>query len=223
MKRFLHTFLLFIAAVMPITNPQTYDELKALIEERRQEFQGLYLSADSTRKDSLIKIARAYIFHEITDEMFPQWYGTPWDFNGTTIIPKQGTIACGYFVTTVLQHAGFRIPRVKLAQCASEFMIRRLTQDIRRFHNVPIEEVIAYLKKREDGLYIAGLDSHTGFIYKKGNTLKFVHSNYYEASTGVMAQELDGWNPINDSQYRVIGRILDDEMIRKWIMEEGWE
>ena len=37
------------------------------------------------------------------------WIGTVWDFNGVTRTPKQGAIACGYFVTNVLTDLGFKI------------------------------------------------------------------------------------------------------------------
>ena len=155
--------------------------------------------------------------------MFPKWFGTPWDFNGTSTVPKKGLIACGYFVTTVLQHSGFKIPRVKWAQMASEGMIKKICKDIKRFHNAPIEQVAAYLNKKPDGLYIVGMDSHVGFLYRTGTKMRFVHSNYYQAQIGVMSEELAGQNPLDDSGYLVIGRLFDDEMIRKWIEEKSWE
>lgn len=42
----------------------------------------------------------------IIDSLMPCWYGTPWDFNGCTTEPGKGSIACGYFVSTVLRDAG---------------------------------------------------------------------------------------------------------------------
>ena len=38
----------------------------------------------------------------IYNRLIPQWYGTPWDFHGTAEYPNSGSIACGYFVTTIL-------------------------------------------------------------------------------------------------------------------------
>jgi hypothetical protein len=37
-----------------------------------------------------------------------------------------------------------------------------------------------------------------------------------------MSEDLAGWNPLNDSKYRVVGRILDKEMVRKWILNEKY-
>src|ERR1700741_5295000 len=56
----------------------------------------------------------------LRDSLLPCWYGTPWGFYGTTEEPGQGTIACGYFVTTVLRDAGCSLQRIKLAQYPSE-------------------------------------------------------------------------------------------------------
>jgi hypothetical protein len=38
------------------------------------------------------------------------------------------------------------------------------------------------------------------------------------AADGVMAKELDIHNPFKDSKYRVVGKILDDEMMKSWIL-----
>ena len=56
----------------------------------------------------------------IIKKIVPYWYGTKWDFNGTSRIPGQGSIAYGYFVTTILEDAGINLSRNRLAQCASE-------------------------------------------------------------------------------------------------------
>lgn len=78
-------------------------------------------------------------------------------------------------------------------------------------------KLIEYLNNQGDGLYIVGLDYHIGFISKLGNHYRFIHSSYYHPETGVMAEPLEGHNPLNDSSYRVIGKLLDSEMIKNWI------
>ena len=102
----------------------------------------------------------------MTDKIFPYWYGTDWDFNGTTQKPNEGKIACGYFVTTTLRDIGLDINRVKLAQCASEQMIKKLVSEdnIYRFSNKSIEEFETNLKQKGNGIYVVGLDNHTGFV-----------------------------------------------------------
>jgi hypothetical protein len=201
---------------------ETYPELIAQVKKKQTEIKAAYLKADSTERDSIIIVAHDYLLKTITTDFFNHWYGTEWDFNGTTRTPRQGKIACGYFITTVLSDAGFNIPRVYWAQQASEYYIKRMTSDIKRYSNVSIEKVMTYFQGREDGLYVVGLDSHVGFVYKRGKKLQFVHASYYNPKEGVKSENLDSKNPLSESEYRVIGRILDKEMVRKWILEEEW-
>ena len=201
---------------------ETYPELIAQVKKKQTEIKAAYLKADSTERDSIIVVAQDYLLKTITTDFFNHWYGTEWDFNGTTRTPREGKIACGYFITTVLSDAGFKIPRVYWAQQASEYYIKRMTSDIKRYSNVSIEKVMTYFQGREDGLYVVGLDSHVGFVYKRGKKLQFVHASYYNPKEGVKSENLDSKNPLSESEYRVIGRILDKEMVRRWILEEEW-
>jgi hypothetical protein len=122
-----------------------------------------------------------------------------------------------------LLHSGFNIPRATWAQLAAEAIVKKMTTDIKRFSNRPVSEVEDYIDGRDDGLYVVGLDCHVGFIYKKGNKIKFVHSSYYKKEVGVMSENLDTKNPLKDSKYRVVGRLLDDDMMKKWLMNEKME
>jgi len=201
------------------TTPQKYQSLLEKVDNRRQEIYQAYQQANQVGKDSLIIISRKYLYTSIIDEVFPLWYGTPWDFNGTSRIPRQGNIACGYFVTNVLTDIGFKIPRIRWAQSASEIFIKRLADHhLKRFTNAPISTIEHQLKTWGNGIYLVGLDSHTGFITVKGDKLRFVHSNYYKADIGIMAEVLDSDNPLHDSNYRVIGQLFSDTMIRHWIL-----
>jgi len=185
---------------------------------RRTEFAALYNNSDTAKKKIIIIDARKYLFNTITVDVFPYWFGTKWDFNGTTRTPKQGSIACGYFVTNVLTDVGFNIPRIAWAQSASEVFIKRLAlNSIKRFSNRSISEVESYLLKTGDGLYLVGLDQHVGFVVVKNDETKFVHSNYYLSRSYVMSEDIDSFNPLNNSNYRVIGKLLSDDMIKNWI------
>ena len=194
-----------------------YEALKKSITEKQQYFSKKYASSDTEKQKDIVREAQVYLTTTISDSLFPNWYGTPWNFNGTTKVPKQGTIACGYFVTAILSDAGFKIPRVKWAQSASEPVIVMIATNVQRFRNQPMSKLIDYLNKQGDGLYIVGLDYHVGFISKRGNNLRFIHSSYYHPETGVMAEPLEGRNPLNDSRYRIIGKLLDTEMTLNWI------
>lgn len=199
-----------------------YEDLISSVENQRVIFQNEYEKADESVRIQILERAERYLLKTITTDFFKQWDGTEWDFNGTTRIPRKGKIACGYFITTVLSDAGFKIPRVKWAQQASEYYITRFSSDVQRFSNQTPESMKSYFLKRPDGLYIAGLDSHVGFVYKSGDEVTFTHASYYDPKIGVQTEQLIGDNPFAKSAYRVVGRLLDKEMIEKWILGESW-
>jgi len=193
---------------------QSYGKIKQQTEQRRSEYNQQYIS---NSKGSVINEAQLFLLSDI-NKYFEAWYGTPWDFNGHTRTPRNGKIACGYFITTVLHDMGFRIPRIKWAQLGAEGIIKKMTTDIKRFRNAPMTDIVMYIKAKGEGLYIVGLDCHVGFVYYTQDKMAFVHSNYYRKDRGVMSEPLIGRNPLNDSKYRIIGKILDKEMTRKWIL-----
>ena len=201
---------------------KAYTDFIEEIISQRDVYKTEYAEANSSKKQEIIINARTYLISKMTTELFPYWYGTQWDFNGTTRTPQNGKIACGYFVTNILTDVGFNIPRVKWAQSASEVFIKKLSYgDIQRFSNKSIATIEQHLLKSGDGLYLVGLDSHTGFIYVKGDQIRFIHADYYEPEIGVVSEEIDSHSPIRDSNYRVIGKLMSDKMIISWIQKQA--
>lgn len=203
-------------------NLPAYEDMVSSMEKERTVFEKAYKQADELERSKIEEKASSYLLEKITHDFFDQWQGTEWDFNGTTRTPRKGKIACGYFITTVLSDAGFKIPRVKWAQQASEYYITRMTSEVKRFSNQSPETMKSYFLKNPDGLYVVGLDNHVGFVYKSGKEVTFTHASYYDPQIGVQTEELIGDNPFAKSAYRVVGRILNKEMIRKWILGESW-
>jgi hypothetical protein len=134
-----------------------------------------------------------------------------------TRVPGQGTIACGYFVNTVLLDAGFRLPRIKWSQMAAEPITLKLAGTVKRYRDRPVSELEAWLRSRGDGLYKVGLDNHVGFIVVRGGQARFVHSSYYRPEMGVISEPLEGNNPLANSRYRLVGSLLDEAMMRDWV------
>lgn len=167
-----------------------YEDLIAEVEGQRLAFQKEYANADEATQNTIEEKAQSYLLKKITHDFFDQWYGTEWDFNGTTRTPRKGKIACGYFITTVLSDAGFKIPRVKWAQQASEYYITRMTSEVKRFSSKTPEYMKGYFMDQPDGLFVAGLDSHVGFVYKSGKKVTFTHASYYDPEVGVQTEEL---------------------------------
>jgi hypothetical protein len=200
-----------------ISNESYASRLKSL-EVERQKLAEEYRNAAVNKREVLDKARRVFV-SSIEQNIFPFWYGTDWDFNGATETPREGKIACGYFVTTVLRDAGLRLSRVSLAQQASENIIKSLTTAsfIKRFHDAPIEKFVDDVKKSGVGLYIVGLDIHVGFILNNGEGIYFIHSSYIEPSE-VIREEAVKSPILCSSKYRVIGKIsADDQMITKWL------
>jgi hypothetical protein len=170
---------------------------------------------------TLSKIEKEKCFaNAITTTIAPAWLGTKWDFNGITEVPQQGKIACGYFVTTVLRDAGLPIERIKLAQCASEKLVTSLVQDkyVKRFSHVGMDDFMAYLKLNGFGLYIVGLDNHTGFIFNDGVDIWFIHSSIV-GTRDVQKEKSASSSILQKSKYRIVGKISADELVlRKWIL-----
>ena len=141
-----------------------------------------------------------------TDSLLQCWYGTPWDFNGCTTAPQQGKIACGYFITTTLQDAGVAINRIKMAQCPSSKLIQTVCLEIKTYSNKPIEYFINEIKKSGYGLYLAGLDFHTCFIYNDGQDVYFIHASYYATKCVVKEKAID-CAVLQNSKLRITGKV----------------
>ena len=155
------TSLLLILSLSGCGQHINYEALKTKVEARRVELNRAYCN-DDLNKDSVIKVAQHYLLSTMVAKMFPAWYGTRWDYNGTTQCPKKGKIACGYFVTTTMRDMGFNIPRVRWAQAPSETMIKQMTSsgNIKRYRFSSIDHIKKEVRKWGEGIYVVGMDSH---------------------------------------------------------------
>jgi hypothetical protein len=199
-----------------------YSELVESIERKRLKLLSAYEAAETDDGQSeLIDLAALQIAHSIS-ALVDYWYGTPWDFNGTTEVPGEGKIACGYFVTHVLRDAGFNLDTAGLAQQASEIMIRSLvsSDQIWRFSGVTIDEFVSSVQGLGPGGYLVGLDIHTGFILNTGRDVRFIHSSYIEPLC-VVNEAATNSSILSSSRYRVLGFLSGDrELVLKWLKGE---
>ncbi len=203
----------------------SYSQIKSSIARAQRNFKQRYNNCNSNPcRENIVNKARHYIFSVLTDKIFPAWYGTKWSFNGTSRVPGQERIACGSFVVFTLQDAGFKIA-TRMYRQPAENIIKNLASpdNIRRFPNrAPMEKIIRWIRSKGEGLYIVGLDIHVGFIIFKNNRITFCHSSYYDPPLSVVNQDLTERSPLKDSSYRVIGKILDDRAVEKWINGEAF-
>lgn len=154
-------------------------------------------------------------FTYINTDIPNYWIGTKWDFNGTTQQPKTGTIACGYFVTTILDDFGIKLKRTYLAQQVSSVMISELCKKTSIKNFSTIQQMERYLKNRNNHeIYIIGLDFHTGFIIRDNDKNYFLHSNYINKE-GVLKEEISNSRALHASKSFMIGSLSQNEEIFK--------
>ena len=208
-------------AAVPDTVPQieqpepvaaTYADIRADLDARRKQ-----LAALEDRPAARVE-AREVVVTAITRAFIPAWRGTPWTFYGATETPREGAIACGYFVSTVLQDAGLRVERVRMAQQASENILKSLVPKsaLTRFSNRSAQDVVEHVAAAGDGLWIVGLDFHVGFLWSHGGQVDMCHSSWVGAS-GVKCEDALTSEAFV-SAYRVVGELFaDDPLVDAWL------
>lgn len=190
-------------------------------EARRQQLAARYKRATTpaTRAARLAE-ARALFMTALDSTIFPAWEGTPWAFYGQSWEPRQGNIACGYFVTTTLHHAGLRLQRTLLAKQTSENIIKNLCTEahIHRYRGMDQADFVQQVRQQGPGLYVVGLDFHVAFLrVREGGAVQMVHSTYLAPGTVVREAADDSQALL--SKYRVLGKIsADDGLLRNWLL-----
>jgi hypothetical protein len=199
-------------------DPGTYAAQLTRLRAEQGALQARWRAApDDTTRGAVLAEARALIFDRVVHDLIPAWEGTPWEFYGTTETPGEGTIACGYYVSTLLRDAGFRVERVKLAQQASERIIQTLTPPelIWRTHDAGVARSLEPLEEHGDGLYLVGLDCHVGLLVREAGAVRFCDASYLDPSA-VTCQDPETAQSYR-SRYRVVGMLLSDPMMRGWL------
>ncbi len=130
--------------------------------------------------------ARGWLLAAIDGELFPPWLGTRWGLgrNSTATRPHQAgmTVGCSYFVTSILQNAGFVLDnRYHFAQAPALDIQRSLAPAagaIARFLSIPAETLGGKIAALGDGLYLIGLSNHVGWVVVRGDEVRLVHASY---------------------------------------------
>lgn len=218
-------FLILITLPLPASagTAENYAARVAELEAMRLALAATYdAAATDEARHIVLERAREEVLSALVDDLLPAWHGTPWDFNGTSEIPGQGHIACGYYVTTLLRDAGFRVQRVRLAQQASENIIKTLVGEgrITRYRDRSASHVAGAVAELGDGVYVVGLDIHVGFLVVEDGTVRFCHASYLDPVAAVC--ESPRTAPAFLSGYRVVGKLLDDPMMVAWLRGQAF-
>ncbi|MGI5861779.1 MAG: hypothetical protein ACOX6T_06930 [Myxococcales bacterium] len=206
-------------AEAPPGGAQAYFASVQKLAASRAQLSAAYREARSPKERAkAVERARRHLMRAIVEDLIPAWYGTRWEFYGTSETPGEGAIACGYFVSTVLRDAGFRVERVRLAQQASENIVLTLVPapQIRRYRGKSPGELLAAVRAElGDGLFVVGLDYHVGFLRIDGERAWFCHSAYLTPGAVVCEQAARAAGL--SSGYYVVGRLLTDAMMARWL------
>lgn len=206
----------------PEPDSERYEVLVEELKRWRETLHDDYRKAETADQRLAVEHDARLILELVLPEMMRCWLGTGYDFNGTAEKPGEGKIACGYFVSTVIRDAGFRVNRYKLAQQPSENIMRTfLDQDDCRLRvGVDFEEYADWVEKMEPGIYLVGLDTHVGFIVNRIDGIRFFHSSGARA-TGVVDESRDRANALRNSRWRMLGNLSGDPgVIRMWLRGE---
>ena len=202
--------------VQLIVDPQvSYQTTKVAIKKARTSYANQQLSTDSL----------SILFTNLlVNQIIPYWYQTPWSFEGHTAIPKEGTIACGYFVSTTLKDAGLNINRYKLAQQNpfNEASTLALNKPVIEIHNETIAANIKELQQRlKSGIYFIGFaQSHVGYLFKQKEQLFVIHSDYLSAE-GVRIEAVEQSAVFGMFHQLYIAEISTNELfLKKWLSQE---
>lgn len=199
-----------------------YNQLKYQVNHQHDSLHLSYQATSKATKTALLNHASTFLQKTLSQQIFPYWYGTRWSYSGTTSNPREGKIACGYFVTTTLQHVGFRLNRYRLAQQAASIIIKRLClhKSVKVIGNNDTDKLVAYLRKQPDGLYILGLDTHVGFVEKHRGKIEFIHASY-SSQRSVVRENVLKSIVVNKSSLYMIGNLLGNKkLIHKWLKKQ---
>lgn len=195
---------------------KTYDQLLAEISLHKNKLEASYTGGDKIKQQKSVSASKKYIYTQLIDNVFPEWYGTEWDYNGYSNQPKKGQIACGYFVSTTLKHIGLNLNRFKLAQQYSHSIVNTLCSRVQLIQN-DTAKLFSYINSQPNQLYIVGLDNHVGFISKEQNGIYFIHSSYLYPVT-VVKEDAVKSEALLSSNLFVLGHFSEnDEIIKSWL------
>lgn len=218
-QKVVHQVVSEIAESPPAPDSETYDALKSSLAEWRGKLAADYQSArDETARREVLNDARI-LLEATLPGMMRCWLGTPWDFDGIASGPGEDGIACGYFVSTVLRDAGFRVHRYHLAQQPSGNIMRTFLPRASCKLTVGMDyDVFAdALEAAEPGIYIVGLDTHVGFVVVDAAGFRFIHSSG-SRPWAVVDESRTEAGVLASSNWRMLGHLTADrEVMRKWL------
>lgn len=214
-----------VAEEKEVPDPIRYEALIRELEAKRIALAERYAGARTAVEISNVIRDCQETLETTLPEMMRCWLGTPWDYHGTCQKPGSGKIACGYFVSTVLRDAGFRVERFKLAQQPSQRIINTFLprENIHVRAGLDYERFLKEVISRGPGLRIVGLDKHVAFlVVTESEEVRFIHSSGAPPYC-VVDEDRATANSLRNSRYRVTGNLTrNPELIHGWLAGAPW-
>ncbi len=154
--------------------------------------------------------------------ILPYWYDTPWAFSGYTAVPKEGEIACGYFVSTTLLHMGVPLNRYKIAQQnpLNEAKTYAAGDSIYQFTSAETALAKMHTADFAAGFYFLGLgDNHVGLLLKRADEIFFLHSNYIDGKV-VIEPAATSRVFASYTMYYVVNLSYNNNFINHWLKQQ---
>lgn len=202
-------------------DPETYATLKKELARWRTDLGERHRNARTSAERAVVERDARVVLEQALPSMMRCWLGTRWDFNGTAKGPGEGKIACGYFVATVLQDAGFQVDRYQLAQQPSGNIIRSFLPKKSCVLSVgkEYESFADEMEKRDPGIYFVGLDTHVAFIVVEEEGFRFIHSSGSKPWC-VVDESRGEAGVLQRSNWRMTGNLTADrQVLRNWLKQ----
>jgi len=187
------------------------NELNSKFQKTKIEFFKESISIDSVSSlftNSLLNI------------IIPYWYGTDWKFGGKIDTPQNGAITCAYFTAITLNHMGVIINRNRFASQLPVNMVYSIALDdtVHVFKDSRSKDVIKFIKENfDEGLYLAGLFNHIGYLLYRNNEVFFIHANYFEPSKVIIEKASDSEAFKMGKDYYITSLSANYTFLKRWL------
>ena len=225
-----HLYLFLFLFLFPIlihsscgTGTADYQQIVTDNATYTRELLQSYRAAESEeQKAAVLRKTRNHIFNLFSDQLFSYWYGTKYDAQGTTDLPRSGGTSPTNFVATLMQDANFNVDRVALAQQSPQNMLLTFCDKkyIRQYNNETMDDFVQHLHEIGTGLYLLALDdTNIGFLTINSCGIRFVHAS--PTFSGVKNEDAALSDVIRDAKKRRVAMLLDsDWTVRKWLAND---
>jgi len=203
----------------PALDANSYATTKANIEQLRMD-----LNENLKQGHISFEDVKAQFTTLLVDRIIPHWYGTSWSFEGHTSVPNQGTIACGYFISTTLRDMGLKLNRYTLAQQSPIDEAKILSCGVAIMNVEQESKAKAFQdldRLTQEGLYFIGFDEgHVGYLLKRDGQLFLIHSNYFWPGLVCMENFEDSKVFQSFSKFHLVDISHNDVLIQRWVENE---